>query len=288
MTGVQAPLAAPSARAPWSDLLLRRCGLALRDAQVPVLAEALQARMQALGIASCARYFEILEAADDIGHEWTELVERLVSHETSFFRHPESFDALRTRVLPDLRRRLDFGGAQLHLCSAGCSTGEEAYSIAMVAMAERAVDGEFTVWGMDISRRSIETARQGRYSARASSTVPALYRQFISPSAGSAGSWEVAAALRERTRFVPANLFASCGVFVNYDLIVCQNVLIYFAPGAVPRLLSLLAARLTPGGYLMLGPGEAPAECAPGLEAVNLKGVRAFRRVGRRAREVPA
>ncbi len=288
MTTIQAPLAAPGARAPWSDLILRRCGLAVRDAQVPVLAETLQGRMQALGITSCARYFEILEAEDEAGTEWTELVERLVSHETSFFRHPESFEALRTRVLPELRRRPDLGAGQLHLCSAGCSTGEEAYSIAMVAMAEPSVAGDFTVWGTDISRRSIETARHGQYGARAASAVPGLYRRFVCPVNGGAGPWHVAAELRDRTRFVSANLFASSGVFVNYDVIVCQNVLIYFAPSAVPRLISLLAARLTPGGYLMLGPGEAPAEYAPGLEPVNLKGVRAFRRIGRTLREVRA
>ncbi len=284
MTGTSGPSLAPDARAAWSDLLLHRCGLALRDAQVPVLAAAVEERAAALGVRSGARYMELLQAEDDTGAEWTELIERLVSHETSFFRHPESFDALGSRLLPGLRRRPDVGAAPLQLCSAGCSTGEEAYSIAMVALAEPTIGGDFTVWGMDISRRSIEAARAGRYGARAVAAVPDRHRPHLSRVNGNA--WQVTDALRERTRFVPANLLASCGVFVNYDLIVCQNVLIYFAPSAVHRLLSLLAGRLTLGGYLLLGPGEAPAEGAPGLEAVNVKGVRAFRRVARAAREV--
>jgi chemotaxis methyl-accepting protein methylase len=67
-------------------------------------------------------------------------------------------------------------------------------------------------------------------------------------------------------------------MLLNYDLIVCQNVLIYFARNAVPALVSTLGARLNRGGYLLLGPGESPAACPPGLEPINVNGVRAFRR----------
>ena len=159
--------------------------------------------------------------------------------------------------------------------------------MSMIAMDECARGREFIVWGSDISRRAIDVARKGRYPEKAMATIPATYRQQHFRSAASNGTrhYEVTDDLRKRVRFLAVNLYASGGVFLNYDVIFCQNVLIYFAPQAVPRLVSLLGARLTPGGFLVLGPGEAPLECPAGLEPQNLPGVRAFRRISA-AREV--
>ena len=268
----------------WGDLLQRRCGLALRDAQLPVLAEIIETRRNARGLASDDDYYDLLAADAEDEAEWIELVDRLVSHETSFFRHPASFDALRHSILPELRRRTDRG--HIMLGCAGCSTGEEAYSMAMVAMDECTRGREFIVWGSDISRRSIDAARTGRYTERAIARVPAEFRQYVKPAPALPRYHEIVDAIRGRVRFLAANLYAAGGVFLTYDVIFCQNVLIYFAPAAVRRLMSWLAARLTDGGFLLLGPGEAPLACPAGLEAVNLPGVRAFRRVGRNLREV--
>jgi chemotaxis methyl-accepting protein methylase len=266
----------------WSELLLERCGLALRESQEPILAELLQDRTAALGLADGDSYLAALRREDDAGAEWSEVVDRLVSHETSFFRHAESFEAVRAHIIPALRNRPAIGGNQLAACSAGCSTGEEAYSLAMVALAEGS--GRFDVWGADMSRRALDVARRGRYSARAVATLPPVYRQYVAR--GEDGSYEIGHEVRARVRFISANLFASCGMFMSYDLIVCQNVLIYFAQAAIGRVLATLASRLTPGGFLLLGPGEAPAECPAGLEPVAISGVRAFHRVGRLPREV--
>jgi chemotaxis methyl-accepting protein methylase len=273
---------------PWADLLMQRCGLALREPQIPALVEIVKARRGARGLTSDAAYYELLASEAEGETEWIEVVDRLVSHETSFFRHPPSFDALRTAIMPELRKRPEAAGQYLSLCSAGCSTGEEAYSMAMIAMEECARGREFIVWGSDISRRAIDAARKGRYSEKALSAVPAPYRQQHFRSAASNGTrqFDIADDVRRRVRFLAVNLYASGGVFLNYDVIFCQNVLIYFAPQAVPRLVSLLGARLTPGGYLVLGPGEAPLECPAGLEPQTLTGVRAFRRTAVAAREV--
>lgn len=267
----------------WSELLLHRCGLALRDSQVPVFAELMQSRAAALGLTSSTLYFDVLRADQDTGTEWSEVVDRLVSHETSFFRHAETFDAIRAHVIPELRRRPVGGTAPLTICSAGCSTGEEAYSLAMVA--READAGEFLVWGIDLSRRALDTARRGRYADRAAAKIPPAYRHYLTAD-GNPPSFEVSDEMKRRVRFVSANLFASCGMFLNYDLIVCQNVLIYFAPSAIPRALQSLASRLTPGGFLVLGPGEAPGESPDGVEPAGISGVRAFRRAARTAREV--
>ncbi len=267
---------------PWSDLVLRHCGLALKERQLSSFAGLVQARMRARGLASCDAYYELLGSDRSGLQEWAELVESLVSHETAFFRHPESFDVLRTHLLPDLRRRPDVGRNVLSVWSAGCSTGEEAYSLAMVAMSDPLVAGEFLVWGADISPRVIDTARKARYTDKAVQAIPPEYRRRYLRSTGIEGAeWEVDADVRQRVRFLPLNLHTADELFLSYDVIFCQNVLIYFAAPAVSRLLTTLASRLTPGGYLLLGPGEAPTECPAGLEPLAPSGVRVFRRVGR-------
>ena len=126
---------------------------------------------KARGVSNEAAYYQLLsKPARAAASEWDALVERLLNHETSFFRHPPSFDALQRHILPELRDARPRGG-ELNLWSAGCSTGQEAYSLAMVAMDDEALNGEFTVWGGDISRYAIDIARRGRYGPRAVATV---------------------------------------------------------------------------------------------------------------------
>jgi chemotaxis methyl-accepting protein methylase len=230
----------------------------------------------------------MLSKPGENGADWETLIERLINHETSFFRHPPSFDALQRHILPELRDARPRGG-KLNLWSAGCSTGQEAYSLAMVAMADEGLKGDFTVWGGDISRFAIEVARRARYGPRAVATVREDYRQrFFRPIGDPATEYEVADELRQRARFMAANLVGHDTFGVSYDVIFCHNVLIYFSPVAVTQAVSFLASRLTLGGYLLLGPGEAPSERPVGLTQVSINGVRAFQRRSSRSAEVQA
>ena len=218
--------------------------------------------------------------------EWDALIERLTNHETSFFRHPPSFDALRTQILPALRAAKP-PGSRLSLWSAGCSTGQEAYSIAMCAMDDGAAS-DFTVWGGDISHQAIKIARLARYGPRAIAAVPEHYRQrFLCAVPTATGTeYEIAEALRGRVRFMTTNLVEPDGFRPSHDVVVCQNVLIYFSPAAVSRAVSWLASCVAHGGYLLLGPGEAPHDRPAGLEPIVINGVRAFRRRSARPVEV--
>jgi chemotaxis methyl-accepting protein methylase len=293
MTSVRTPADAgpPGADAvtaqAWYDLILQRCGLTFRHVSVPDVIGTVRTQMLARGIASERVYYERLAGASADAAEWDGLIERLTNHETSFFRHPPSFEAVHKHLLPDLREQRR-PGRRLSLWSAGCSTGQEAYSLAMVAMADSALQGEFIVWGGDISHEAIKAARNGRYGLRAIATVPEDYRQrFLrqrAPEAG--GEYEVVDQIRERVRFMVMNLVAPAGFSPRHDLIFCHNVLIYFSPAAVTRVVARLASCLSLGGYLVLGPGEAPNDRPSGLEPVALNGVRAFQRRRARLNEV--
>jgi chemotaxis methyl-accepting protein methylase len=244
---------------------------------VPAVLDCVRQHVEARGLPERA-FYEQMVAAPDNDAEWLALVEHLVNHETSFFRHPPSFDVLRNRLLPDLRAAR--GRNRLHLLSAGCSTGQEAYSMAMVAM-DHDARTDFAVWGCDISREAIEAARRGRFNRRAIAGIPDAYRQRFLVACGTDTMPEYAICdeLRQRIRFSAVNLFvADAGIALSYDVIFCQNVLIYMSAAAVSQIVAHLAARLVPGGYLVLGPGEGPTERPALLEPASLSGVRVFRR----------
>jgi chemotaxis methyl-accepting protein methylase len=264
----------------WQELIVTRCGLTFRHVRTPEVVGLVRDQMRARGIESEAAYYQLLAAQPGGSAEWEALIERLTNHETSFFRHPPSFDALRLQVLPALRAARK--GARLSLWSAGCSTGQEAYSIAMCAL-DDAAPGDFTVWGGDISHHAIKIAREARYGPRAIAAIPERYRQRYLRAAGT--DYEFADEVRRRVRFMTTNLVEPDGFRPSHDVVMCHNVLIYFSPAAVSRAVSFLASCVALGGYLMLGPGEAPNDRPPGLEPVVLNGVRAFRRRSGRAVE---
>ena len=270
----------------WYDLILRRCGLAFRNAQLSGVMNVVREQAKARGF-SIEVYYQMLSKPGEHASEWEALVERLINHETSFFRHPPSFDALQRHILPDLRDARLRGG-KLNLWSAGCSTGQEAYSLAMVAMDDEALKGDFTVWGTDISRYAIEVARRGRYGRRAVASVRPEDQRFLRPLNAVTPEYDITDELRQRTRFMVANLVANDNFSVSYDVIFCHNVLIYFSPVAVTHAVAFLASRLALGGYLLLGPGEAPNERPLGLVPVTVNGVRAFQRRSARSTEVRA
>ncbi len=271
----------------WCHLIRQRYGLTFRETQIPAVLAYVREQSPASGLPNEQRYYERLSAEPAGGPEWTALVEHLLNHESSFFRHLPSFNAVRTSILPELRDAHG-RGSRLNFWSAGCATGQEAYSLAMLAMDDDELRGEFTVWGGDISRQAIEFARRGRYGPRAIAGVPDEYRKRFLNSVGTpaAAEYEVNDALRWHVRFSQVNLVANIGMTPIFDVIFCQNVLIYFSPLAVSQAVALLASRLSPGGYLLLGPGEEPAARPPALDAVTVGGVRMFRRKSQTPAEV--
>ena len=268
----------------WCDLIVRRCGLAFRHIRMPEVIGIVHGQMRARGITHDAEYYALLAGPAANGSEWDSLIERLTNHETSFFRHPPSFDALRLHILPELRATRPPGG-RLSLWSAGCSTGQEAYSLAMCAIADNP-NGQFTVWGSDISHHAIKVAREAKFGPRAVATIPEHFRQryLVSPANGS-HDFAINDDLRQRVRFMTTNLVEPDGFRASHDVVFCHNVLIYFSPAAVTQAVARLAASVGIGGYLLLGPGEAPHDRPPGLEPVIINGVRAFQRRTARAVE---
>ncbi|MBP0444896.1 methyltransferase domain-containing protein [Roseomonas sp. SSH11] len=216
-------------------MLDTRLGPLLREKGLADL-EALAARLRLPGA-------EALAAA---------VTEALTTNESFFFRDGKPFEHLR-RALPRLAAARGPGG-RLRVLSAACSTGQEAYSIAMVAE-QLGLLQRLEVIGTDLSQEVVRRAREGIYSqfeVQRGLPVQMLVKHFRQE----AGQWRISQALRSAVRFEAGNLLADLRHLGSFDVVFCRNVLIYFDAPTKTRVLSALADRLAPDGVLYLGGAE--------------------------------
>lgn len=217
------------------------------------LVRRVERRMQVRGIARAADYAARL-ARDPA--EQRALFSDLLINVTRFFRDPEHFDALRTRVVEPLVKERASGG-DIRVWVPGCSSGEEAYSIAMLfadAATRHGSDAAVQIFATDIDDQMLQIARAGTYPLSALADVPlALREQFLVPHAE---CFAMAAELREMVRFSRHSLIKD-PPFSRLDLISCRNLMIYFDDDLQRTVLPLMAYALRPGGTLFLGPSES-------------------------------
>jgi chemotaxis protein methyltransferase CheR len=218
------------------------------------------------------------------------LCTRLTSGEPSFFRLAPQIEAMRKLVLPDLLAR-HATDRRLRVWSAGCSTGEEAYTLAMLIREQLPTprDWDVRVVASDIDRAAIELARAGVYGEWSLPGSPGdLGTRYL---AGDDTRWQVADPLRRMVHFAHVNLAADPPALPHevqsVDLIVCCGVTVSFHELATRRLYQRFARTLTPSGWLMLGPSDPPATPGLGFEEVVAEGTSLWRRRPDAAQLVP-
>ncbi|HFE45885.1 MAG TPA: protein-glutamate O-methyltransferase CheR [Nannocystis exedens] len=240
-------------------------------------------RVRALGLRSFREYARYLREAPDGRHELEEVIEELTTHETYFFREQFQLDVFCRDLLPELaeRRRM---AQRLTIWSAGCSSGEEVYTIAMLLLQS----GLFPAWavdviGLDISRKVLSSARYGVYSPSSfrSSNLD-LAGRFLTEREDKDGQIlrRVSDEVRSICSFRQVNLIDNDAVAAlgAVDLIFCRNVLIYMSPGARDRIVDAFFDALAPGGYLLLGHSESLLNLETRFEHVHLDGDLVYRR----------
>ncbi|WP_114966486.1 chemotaxis protein CheB [Alkalilacustris brevis] len=228
-----------------------------------------------LGPDETARYLDMLRSDAE---ERARLLADLLIHVTSFFRDPLVFDHLTEKAIPDLLAELP-ADRPLRVWVAGCSTGEEAYSIAMTcleAMDKAGTGTRLQILASDIDPDAIATARAGFYPKEIETAVSPerLARFFVSEE----GGWRVTSALRDVIVFTVADLLSD-PPFSRIDLVSCRNLLIYLGPDAQKRVIARCCFALRPGGLLLLGSAEMPGQ-SDDCFAVEDKKARLWRRVG--------
>ena len=238
----------------FRTLAYEKFGLDLRDGKQQLVEGRLARRMRELRFRSFADYYRHV-TGDTSGAELTALIDSLTTNHTSFFREAAHFELLRSTILPPLG-----GRARIPVWSAACSTGEEPYSIAMCASETlgESVLSRLHILATDISTRVLATARTGAYPVeRCRGISEAQLRRFLLRGENRWQDWyRVKPQLRTAVEFRRLNLMEPFHL-LQFPLIFCRNVMIYFDHPTQEGLVNRLAACLEPGGYLVIGHAES-------------------------------
>jgi chemotaxis protein methyltransferase CheR len=219
---------------------------------------------------SLARGTDLLRAIRKSNVEYEALLERLLTQETTFFRYPAVFEAFEKRVLPELHAKKFWKNPRtLRVWSAGCSTGEESYSIAITILdsLSLAEAWDLEILATDIGRSALKHAERATYSGRSLASVNE--RQLAAHFSLVDGGHQVKPRIRKVISFVQMNL-ASPVYVGKMDLIFCMNVLIYFSEERRRTLVQRFYDALEPGGYLFLGHSESISKMPVKFQAIVL------------------
>ena len=270
----------PSQFQQWQELLELRTGIDLSQ-HPSILAAGLKRSMQASGADSFDDYFQHVTEGPAAVANWARLVDYLSITETSFFRQNEAMSLARDYLLERLAAP-DWHGSSFDIWSAGCATGEEAYSLAMIAnevIQHLRVKAYLGIVASDINAAALTTARRGVYAARRLERVPKALRHKYFSASDDQNKAQIVASLKQQICFVQSNLLAlEQAPVMPMDLIYCQNLLVYFRRVRIHQLLDEMVKRLKPGGLLIVGPGEAAQWQNPAVVKVERAGVQAFMR----------
>jgi chemotaxis protein methyltransferase CheR len=266
-----------------ASLLHTAAGLTFDESRRDSLSFCIAERMSAVQAADVAAYLEVLTAVD--GKERQALLNEVTIPETHFFRNPPQVRALRQYVLPELLKQAA-AGKKLRIWSAGCSTGEEAYTIAILIreLLPPTVDWDIKILATDISTRALATASKAQYAERSFVMTDPLDRSRWFVTDTTTGSWVLRDEVRELVEFRHHNLVADPPPFdpEQVDLILCRNVTIYFDRETTRRLMKRLHSRLRDGGYLFLGHAETLWQISDDFSLVSLGDAFVYRRLEER------
>ena len=263
--------------------LIELTGLAFYTERDSLLIEVIEARLTELGLPDCSTYATFLTEGAEGSAEMERLIAQLTIGETYFFRDQEQFAAIRDIILPDILER-NRASRKLRIWCAGCATGAEPYSLAILLadeMASQIAGWEVSLYASDLNRSFLAQAATGKYRAWALRATSEKIKRECFSSQGLI--WTLHARYREWVSFHYVNLAQEQNVTpwpagTHIDLILCRNVMIYFAPEGTRRLIGQLYDSLEEGGWLLVGGAESNIENYRAFRAVNADGVRLFQK----------
>jgi chemotaxis protein methyltransferase CheR len=260
------------------DVFQQACGFVLRDDLKFIAERRLAPRLEALGLRDFGSYQRYLRF-DPRGKEELELaIDLLLPRETYFFREPAQLTTFVDEVVPRLAQ--DAVGRSLHVWSAGCSSGEEPYTVSMLLGDHPLLPGwDLDVLGTDLSQKALSAARHAEYGPSSLRATSAEQKSRFFESA-EAGRVRVKRTYKEKVRFGWLNLLDASGarLLPMMDVIFCRNVLIYFDTETRRRVVHLFSERLREGGYLLLGHSENLFSLTTKFELVQLSGDLVYRK----------
>jgi len=241
----------------FRDLVYRESGIHIADHKRELLTARLSRRIRTLGMVQFGQYLALVERESQ---ERVEMLDRLVTNETRFFREPSQFEFLETQIIPRWRAEAAERGRtrRVRVWSAGCSTGQEPYSIAMTLLAH--LEGwDVEVLATDLSGRALRQAMAGVWPIEKAAEIPEKYLKayMLRGVRSRSGRMSATDAMRAVIRFQRLNLHEDLPELGTFDLIFCRNVLIYFDLASRTQAVARILSRLSPGGCLFLGHSES-------------------------------
>jgi chemotaxis protein methyltransferase CheR len=261
----------------FRDYFKAACGLWFGDDSRFLLENRLARRMRQLEIPSFAAYHYLLRKQAAGEDELAAVIDELTTNETYFFRERNQLRALIEEIVPALLAQRSAG--PVNVWSAGCSSGEEPYSIVMLALEAGLRPGaDLRVHASDISRRCLAKARQGEYrEASFRETPPELRGRYFREKNGLS---ELSPEVRKHVYFTRMNLLepARFALLGPLDVVLCRNVIIYFDKDTKKNVIDSFASRLAPGGYLLLGHSESLIHVTSAFELAHLRNDLVYRK----------
>ena len=256
----------------FTELLRRQCGLHFGPESRFVLEKRLARRLRELEIKNFASYHYLLRNARPGDDEFANLIDELTTNETYFLRERNQLRALVSEIFTELRlQRRTKDRGPITVWSAGCSSGEEPYSVVILALeAGMNPKQDLRVYASDISRKMLRKARQGEY--RPSSfreTEPAIREKYFTEKDG---VWRISDAVKQHVDFIHLNLVDRTRIALlgAMDVILCRNVIIYFDVEGKRRVIETFYEKLRPGGHLLLGHAETLINLSTSFELRHL------------------
>jgi chemotaxis protein methyltransferase CheR len=237
-------------------------GINLSENKKALVSSRLAKRVKYFGLKSYSQYFELLQSRAH--NEYQIAIDLLTTHETFFFREPKHFDFIRDKVIPG------WNGNQLRVWSAASSSGEEAYTLAMI-LADHAGNKSWEIVGTDISTQILDRARGGHYPIERTDNIPRNYlvKYCLKGKGEQEGTFIIAPELRKKVQFIHANLKDNLSQLGSFDVIFLRNVLIYFDIKTKQHVVSQLLRQLKPNGYFIVGHSESLNGVVDNLKAVE-------------------
>jgi chemotaxis protein methyltransferase CheR len=264
----------------FADLVRERCGLHFGSDARFLLEKRLARRLRELEMTSFAAYHYRLRRAARQDEEFANLIDELTTNETYFFRERSQLRALIGEIFTELQAaRRGATGRPITVWSAGCSSGEEPYSIVILAQEAGMVPGvDLHVYASDISRRMLRKARQGVYrEASFRETEPELRKNYFSEKDG---LWRISDDVKKHVDFIHLNLLdrSKIALLGSMDVIICRNVIIYFNSDTKRQVIQMFSEKLRPGGHLLLGHSESLINLSSSFELRHLRHDLVYRR----------
>jgi chemotaxis protein methyltransferase CheR len=245
----------------FSKLVYDACGIELSESKKLMVESRLRKRLRETGAGTFSEYWKLL-SADPGGDEMVRFIDAMTTNKTDFFRESRHFDYLVNTVIPEVAVQISNEGRQLRVWSAGCSTGKEPYTLAMV-LSDCKLEGrieEFSILATDISSSVLQEARRAVYPESDLLDIPAAFRQrYVLRSRDRKNkTCRMAPEIRACVRFDSLNFMEDKYPYGRgtFDVILCRNVMIYFDRLTKEAVVRRIGECLRPGGYFFIGHSE--------------------------------